>query len=602
MASLNPSNNALKRTLLWLLPALVLLLIIAEFAAQALNENRSSLLFVRQASGAFDEFVTVADLEKQGLSTALTPDQRFNRQKSATAFRIFCIGGPVTRGLPYGPHIAYPAQLRNILTSLHPDREIEVVNCGTQDMHSEEMVAISEEILAKYQPDLLIVNVGHYEAAGPRQKNSPFQILSLLRDALSNENDPQTSAEHQTLLIPAPALSTTDAEQTSRILSENLTTIATAAAKSGVELLVCNSVMDNEADGEKYLEGLEAINAAIHHAVEASPAVLADIANEFAEVAADSALVNSLFHGRILPTYEGQYLIARQIARSMSDNGFITENWYWESAQSDSAYLAMTGITALDLEIAKYMTWRAFPETDEQGTAVPYAPISGGNTAKIAAEFVDSLQYDFSAPHIAAGSQAHRNNNFGKALAEYQAALNITPNCDTYNYIGAVYNQMAESAFRMAKNFQAASVHHSEGVKYYRAGLERCPDHLRLNYNLGLLQTMRNDRLDQARKYFERVLELEPTHANALGQLAKIHIREKDFELANKALHRAIDIHPEKAGYYSDLGIIAAQQRDYMRAEAWFQKAQTLNPKDQQTKYMLNQVRAMMKKIRHIQP
>ncbi len=589
---LKSSATKKQKSILWLLPLALILLAVAEFAARTFYEESAPPLFIADTNDAKGEWIVNAD---RNAMISIDPHQRFNIEKEANAFRIFIIGGAATRGIPYGPHIAYPAQLENILGSLHSNRSIEMVNCGAPDMQSSEMLTLAKNILAKHQPDLIIINPGHSERLSA-QSGSSFRLLDLTRKMISGEDNSSVLRKDQTLMTPAVQAVSLTSPEVSDYFAANLQELIDHAKQNGVDLLLCNSPLNMNEDSSA--EELTRLNEILEAAAESNGTVLVDVRAAFETLASDS----SLFHSPIHPTYEGQYVIAREIARTMSQQQMIADEWDWSTAEGDSAYLAMTGITAVDLEIAKYMTWRTFPQVAADGSKLPYRPVSGNNTAQLAAAFVDSLQHDFTAPHITAGTKAMRKKDFSRAIVEFQAALNINPHCDTYNLLGAVHNQLAETAYRMAKNFQAASSHYQQGVKYYQAGLERCPDHIRLNYNLGLLHTMRSDRLDEARALFERVLALAPTHANALGQMAKILIRKKNFDQANQALHRAIDIHPDVADYYTDLGVIAAQQRDYFRAEAWFQKARTLNPKDQQTKYMLNQVRAMMKKIKQIEP
>ena len=54
----------------------------------------------------------------------------FPEEKRPGTFRIFCLGGSTTVGYPYWFNAAFSTFLRTRLTSMFPDRSIEVINLG----------------------------------------------------------------------------------------------------------------------------------------------------------------------------------------------------------------------------------------------------------------------------------------------------------------------------------------------------------------------------------------------------------------------------------------------------------------------------------------
>lgn len=99
----------------------------------------------------------------------------FPREKAPGTFRIFCLGGSTTVGYPYWFNAAFSTFLRTRLTSIFPDRSIEVINLGMTATNSFTVLDIARE-LGTVSPDLIIVYDGHnefYGALGVASRESP---------------------------------------------------------------------------------------------------------------------------------------------------------------------------------------------------------------------------------------------------------------------------------------------------------------------------------------------------------------------------------------------------------------------------------------------
>lgn len=110
--------------------------------------------------------------------------QSFPVTKDERTYRVFCLGGSTTQGTPYPPNGAFPAFLKYVLETLHPDKRIEVINCGVTAIASYSVVDMAEEILERYQPDMLVVYTGHnefYGVFGLGSQLSLFRSRSLVR-------------------------------------------------------------------------------------------------------------------------------------------------------------------------------------------------------------------------------------------------------------------------------------------------------------------------------------------------------------------------------------------------------------------------------------
>ena len=89
----------------------------------------------------------------------LIPKISMKQQKSAKDFRIFCLGGSTTRG-------PFPTLLQELLKRSKVDKTVEVVNLGIDTFNSYQVLDIAKK-LPQYDPDLLILYMGHNEIYGP---------------------------------------------------------------------------------------------------------------------------------------------------------------------------------------------------------------------------------------------------------------------------------------------------------------------------------------------------------------------------------------------------------------------------------------------------
>ena len=89
----------------------------------------------------------------------LIPKISMKQQKSAKDFRIVCLGGSTTRG-------PFPTLLHELLKRSNVDKTVEVVNLGIDTFNSYQVLDFARK-LPQYDPDLLIIYMGHNEIYGP---------------------------------------------------------------------------------------------------------------------------------------------------------------------------------------------------------------------------------------------------------------------------------------------------------------------------------------------------------------------------------------------------------------------------------------------------
>jgi Flp pilus assembly protein TadD len=78
---------------------------------------------------------------------------------------------------------------------------------------------------------------------------------------------------------------------------------------------------------------------------------------------------------------------------------------------------------------------------------------------------------------------------------------------------------------------------------------------------------------DEALKYLNEALALDPAHAASLKLLGTVQFKKKNFQEAAAALERYLALQPDDSEAHSSLGITYAQLGQADRAEAEYQKA-----------------------------
>lgn len=682
----------------------VLFFIVLELTLQIFNYGGDQELFVPDQSTPEQDYIlnknfTKKYFFKKGIKTPEPLSQKFKMHKDSSTYRIFCLGASTTQGFPYKPNAAFPAQLKNILVTLHPERDIEVINCGVTAITSHSVLDMAEEIVDNYQPDLLVVYSGHNEFYGILGQASNFGLFSnytyirmflklqhfktflLLRNSLVYFlDDPVTrdGKEDKTTLMSLIAersgveYNSPVFERTQQHFKENLERISQLAAESHTKLLFCN-LIDNVRDqqplsaptNEKKLadinssnkvmidsiktlqnnnlheksivllqkllqqdstnallhfylakshEALNTIEKATMHYYAAkdydqirfrAPTVFNKIIQQVADEnnvplvdveeavrrSSNNRLIGYNFvHEHIHPTFEGYFIIAKTIAKAMAADSLITTKWDWSKDKQYRVYLNMCWLTDLDHEVAKYLIFSltsSWPFTQNEERV--YVPFGNEETARLARLIVDNENVNVIQTHLDLGKEYLDNNETLKGLAEYRAALAIEPHCDIFNRVGPVYTKASEIASKKG-DFHEAYLYFKAGLEYFKEGLKNCPEHLQLNFNLGLLYALRTDKYEEALGCFNKVLELDPDHKNARVLIIKLQLRNKDFNSAKNSLMEAINRHTAEISFYHELSTLYSNENNFAAARIWLEKALQLNPENLKTKSMLLEV------------
>jgi tetratricopeptide (TPR) repeat protein len=110
--------------------------------------------------------------------------QRFLRKKLAQTYRIVCLGGSTTYGRPFFDETSMAGWLRAMLPVADSSRHWEVINAGAISYASYRALGLMQE-LAKYDPDLYIVDTGHNEFLERRTYEGLAGMPSLVTNSLA---------------------------------------------------------------------------------------------------------------------------------------------------------------------------------------------------------------------------------------------------------------------------------------------------------------------------------------------------------------------------------------------------------------------------------
>jgi tetratricopeptide (TPR) repeat protein len=683
----------------------IVLIMLLEAGLRIFNYGGNTDLFVIDKSIAQPEYVLNKNFTKRyffqkGIVTPTPLSQRFSAVKDSLTFRIFCLGASTVQGVPYPPNGAFPAQLENVLATLHPGRKIEVINCGITAIASYSVLDIAREVLAKYQPDLIVVYTGHNEFYGVLAQasrlslfNSYFLIQSflklqhskvflLLRDVVtrlfSKRITAATVIHHDTMMGIMPgdvgiSFRNKLFQRTESHFRKNLEAIAREAKNHHTNLLFCtlvsnvgdlrplSSLHENrdrsaqcfelfmnakelQSQGKieeavsDYQQALQydstdaeiqydigqayrqvknnrqanyhlqlardfdtirfrapsSFNAIIKDVAQSYGVPIVDIEGAFRQVSPDSIVGKEYLLEHVHPNLLGYLLMAKTIAQKMSEEKMITSNWVWRRNLADSLYLQKTNLTLLDNEVANLTIFDItshWPFVDNVPTR-QYQRVGSEVTERLARQLISNKQMSLTQLHLILGKAYMDSNRTEEAIPEYRAALAIEPNCDIYNLIGPAYAKLAELAYRDEKDFDKAVRDYNEALRYFQQGLKKCPDHLPLNFNLGLLYALRNDKIDESLSCFEKVLQLDPMHLMAKRMIVHLYLRQNKLAQVEAFLLECIEQHPTDLEFQVQLGYVYSLEKKYADAEQWLQKALKQDPDNKLGQYILSLVQA----------
>lgn len=155
--------------------------------------------------------------------------------------------------------------------------------------------------------------------------------------------------------------------------------------------------------------------------------------------------------------------------------------------------------------------------------------------------------------HAALGESYFMSGKAEKAIDEFKTLIGLDPSARSYTFMGLSYRHLGRF---------------DEALKYFNQGLKLDPHSAACLFNIGYIQE-RQGNYAQADTLFQQALHSNPDFSEALLELANLRTRDKKYAEAADLLRRYVKVSRDAAtGYYKlamverNLHQIAAAERD----------------------------------------
>ncbi|MCF8055359.1 MAG: tetratricopeptide repeat protein [Desulfocapsa sp.] len=133
----------------------------------------------------------------------------------------------------------------------------------------------------------------------------------------------------------------------------------------------------------------------------------------------------------------------------------------------------------------------------------------------------------------------------------------------------------------------------AEAIESMEKVLELQPDHAEaLNY-IGYTWADMDINLEQALKYIQKAIELKPGNGYIQDSLGWVYFRMGDLASAKVELMRAIDLEPNDPNIHDHMGDVYLQQGDIEKAREAYQRAEELYPHQEQKNRIQEKLNAL---------
>jgi tetratricopeptide (TPR) repeat protein len=106
------------------------------------------------------------------------------------------------------------------------------------------------------------------------------------------------------------------------------------------------------------------------------------------------------------------------------------------------------------------------------------------------------------------------------------------------------------------------------------------------NFELAVQKYQKND-IKEAQNLYNKILEIDPNHSQALNNIAVIFTKLKDYQKAKDCFEKAIKINPNYADAHYNLGNIFKSLRESQKAKDCYEKVIEINPNYSSAHYNL---------------
>jgi tetratricopeptide (TPR) repeat protein len=181
----------------------------------------------------------------------------------------------------------------------------------------------------------------------------------------------------------------------------------------------------------------------------------------------------------------------------------------------------------------------------------------------------EGLKVDPRRPDLLAelGECYYVSGKVDQALPIFQTLLQVDSSSRAYAFVGVCYRHLGRF---------------EEAEKYLQQGLKLDPRDVPCLYNLGFIAS-RQGKYELADRYLNETLRVDPNHAAALLELGNLKMHQRKFEDAVPLLRKAVQLNPQAATVYYRLAIAERSLHQMEVAERDLKIFQTLskNPTSQ---------------------
>jgi tetratricopeptide (TPR) repeat protein len=175
------------------------------------------------------------------------------------------------------------------------------------------------------------------------------------------------------------------------------------------------------------------------------------------------------------------------------------------------------------------------------------------------------------------GHEQLKNRKLDEAIKSFNKAAKISPNTPVAHYwLGMAYFYNKENEKAIAK---------------FKKVLELEPDNYRAYGMIGKILSFDKTKLDEAIKYLEKALSINPDYAEAHFDLGRIHALRGDMNRALGEFGIIFGTEPKYAIYHFELGRIFESMNATDRAKREYERALQLNPNFSRAKESLEKLK-----------
>ena len=170
---------------------------------------------------------------------------------------------------------------------------------------------------------------------------------------------------------------------------------------------------------------------------------------------------------------------------------------------------------------------------------------------------------DFVSGYVNAGDAIMEKNDYDRALAFYDKAIEVRP-----DYAKAHLGK-ALCLTHMGRR--------EEAVEFYKKSIELDPKSSQAWNNLGLWYDQNGD-AEKAEEYFLKAIELKPSSSQAHNNLGTLYGKRGEIDKATAEFEKSLAFNPASAKANSNLALMVYKQGDAARAKTLWEKALELDP------------------------